>query len=92
MTLQVLLASLREVARERDESRVSDLDRLLPNDGRHAEGPLAFKVWPSEDDRETFRLTVRPDDGAAVPTDGKGIHGAYHSSGPRSMSGSRSMP
>jgi hypothetical protein len=78
MTLQVLLASLREVARERDESRVSDLDRLLSNDGRHADGPLAFKVWPSEDDRETFRLTVRPDDGAAVPADGKGIHGAYH--------------
>lgn len=78
MTLQVLLASLREVARERDESRVSDLDRLLANDGRHAEGPLAFKVWPSEDDRETFRLTVRPDDGGAVPTDEKGIHGAYH--------------
>jgi hypothetical protein len=78
MTLQVLLASLREVARERDESRVSDLDRLLSNEGRHADGPLAFKVWPSEDDRETFRLTVRPDDGAAVPTDGNGIHGAYH--------------
>ena len=78
MTVQVLLASLREVAREHDESRVSDLDRMLSNDGRHADGPLAFKVWPSEDDRETFRLTVRPDDGAAVPTDGKGIHGAYH--------------
>jgi hypothetical protein len=78
MTLQVLLASLRAVAGERDESRVSDLDRMLRNEGRHADGPLAFKVWPSEDDREAYRRTVRPEDGAPVPTDKTGIPGAYH--------------
>jgi hypothetical protein len=39
-TLQVLLASLRAVAQERDESRVSDLERMLRNEGRHADGPL----------------------------------------------------
>jgi Protein of unknown function DUF262/Protein of unknown function (DUF1524) len=77
-TLQVLLASLRAVAQERDESRVSDLERMLRNEGRHADGPLAFKVWPSEDDRAAFRGTVRPEGGAAVPTDETGIPGAYH--------------
>jgi hypothetical protein len=76
-TLQILLASLRSVAQERDESRVSDFDRMLRNEGRHADGPLAFKVWPSEDDREAFRETVQPQDGVTIPQGETGISGAY---------------
>ncbi|HEY3946192.1 MAG TPA: DUF262 domain-containing protein [Solirubrobacteraceae bacterium] len=75
-TLQVLLASLRAVAQERDELRVSDIDRMLRNEGRHAEGPLAFKVWPSEDDREEFSEAIRPEAGAPLPMEETGISGA----------------
>jgi hypothetical protein len=75
-TLQLLLAALRTVASARDEARDQDIRRMIRNDGRHAEGALLFKVWPSRHDQEPFSATVDPED--EVPASTEGIPGAYH--------------
>ena len=54
-TLQLVLAAIRAVIEHRDPAPDGDLGRLLRNEGRHAEGPLRFKIWPSERDRPVFR-------------------------------------
>ncbi len=76
-TLQIVLAALRSVIEEQDLNRAAEVDRLLRNDGRHADGKLSFKVWPSETDRPVFTETVRPQDGGPPQADA-GIPGAYH--------------
>jgi Protein of unknown function DUF262/Protein of unknown function (DUF1524) len=76
-TLQIVLAALRSVIEDQDAVRAQDVDRLLKNDGRYAEGKLSFKIWPSETDRPVLTATLRPENGGPAAAEA-GIPGAYH--------------
>lgn len=60
-TLQVLLAAVRDVARELDvqDKYVRALVKLTVNDDDLTDDPhAAFKVWPTHIDRESFRMIM----------------------------------
>jgi hypothetical protein len=76
-TLQIVIAALRSVMQEHEPDRAGEVDRLLKNEGRHADGKLSFKVWPSDTDQPSFMATVRPQHGEPAVSEA-GMAGAYH--------------
>ncbi|MGW6460259.1 DUF262 domain-containing protein [Streptomyces sp. NPDC055078] len=85
-TLQVLLAAVRDVARELDvqDRYVRALVKLTANDDDMTDDPhAAYKVWPTNIDRDSFRVVMdgrlrRPADVApSVAPDASAIVQAY---------------
>src|SRR5579871_3808807 len=71
-TLQLILAGLRTVVKSRDTTQLSDIDRLLLNEGRHAGGALKYKLALGRHDQDVFAAII---DGAREPAE-DGLMGA----------------